>query len=71
MRQGENICYEVIKVCQAAGLFAGDERIFRARFSALTETHIKAAWQSPVKPDPRLALAVDARQVDRNYFLRK
>ena len=67
MAQGENICYEVIKVCEAAGL-AGDDRIFRARFSALTETHIKTAWQRPGKPDSRLALAVDARQVTRMFL---
>ena len=41
-REGENICYEVISVCRAAGLFLSDDQIFRAKFSALTEPHIKS-----------------------------
>ena len=49
-REGENICYEVIQVCRKAGLFVDDASIFRAKFSALTESHIKAAWQQPGKP---------------------
>ena len=61
-REGENICYEVIKVCREAGLFLDDKFISRARFSALTESHIKAAWQRPDKPDAKQSLAVDARQ---------
>ena len=32
-------------MCQAAGHFRDEARIFRSRFSALTETHVKAAWQ--------------------------
>ena len=61
-REGENICYEVQKICRGAGLFQDDACIFRARFSALTDVHIKAAWQRPDKPDERQAQAVDARQ---------
>ncbi|CAE7386600.1 RH46 [Symbiodinium microadriaticum] len=56
-REGENICYE------AGGDIAlqhhpGGENVYRAHFSALTQT----AFKTLGRPDKQLAMAVDARQ---------
>ncbi|GAQ86760.1 DNA topoisomerase III [Klebsormidium nitens] len=58
-REGENIAYEVIQVCQERNPRLN---IFRARFSALVERDIHQAMQTLQRPNPRFADAVDARQ---------
>lgn len=59
-REGENICFEVI---ECTGFHASDgRRIYRARFSSVTEKDILKAMNSLVQPNRDEALAVDARQ---------
>ena len=57
-REGENICFEVLKVLPE---FSAD-RIWRASFSAVTELEVHRALQRLVKPNACEAAAVDARQ---------
>lgn len=61
-REGENICYEVISVCRSAGRFTQDRAIFRAHFSALTDSAVREAWRRPSRTNQAHASAVDARQ---------
>ncbi|CAG8648853.1 16272_t:CDS:10 [Gigaspora margarita] len=64
-REGENICYEVIKnVRQGMKQSPGDKdsRILRAKFSAITATDIRKAMDNLIYPNENEALAVDARQ---------
>ncbi|XP_075085333.1 DNA topoisomerase 3-beta isoform X5 [Nicotiana tabacum] len=59
-REGENICFEVI---ECTGFHTNDgRRIYRARFSSVTEKDILKAMSSLVEPNRDEALAVDARQ---------
>ncbi|XP_038985908.1 DNA topoisomerase 3-beta isoform X3 [Phoenix dactylifera] len=60
-REGENICYEVI---DCTGIHENDagRRIYRARFSSVTEKDILKAMDNLVAPNKDEALAVDARQ---------
>lgn len=60
-REGENICFEVI---QCTGFQAKDDRrkVYRARFSSVTEKDILKAMNCLVEPNEYEALAVDARQ---------
>ncbi|XP_039127587.1 DNA topoisomerase 3-beta-like [Dioscorea cayenensis subsp. rotundata] len=60
-REGENICFEVIE-CTGIPETECGVRIFRARFSSVTEKDILNALSNPVKPNKDEALAVDARQ---------
>ncbi|KAI9209300.1 DNA topoisomerase 3-beta-1-like protein [Polychytrium aggregatum] len=76
-REGENICYEVIR-CVRNGFkprertkgpktyattdIGADERIFRAKFSAITSYDIKRALRHLVAPNENEAKAVDVRQ---------
>ncbi|KAF3787597.1 DNA topoisomerase 3-beta [Nymphaea thermarum] len=60
-REGENICYEVIDCTGIRGM-EGGQRVFRARFSSVTEKDILRAMNNLVEPDKNEALAVDARQ---------
>lgn len=62
-REGENICFEVIK-CVEHSMKKGvrGQTIFRARFSAVTPKDIEKAMKSLVSPNENEALAVDARQ---------
>jgi len=53
---------QVITTLQAAGHFTDPDRIYRARFSALTTSAIKTAFLRPERPDAAAAAAVDARQ---------
>ena len=57
--EGENIAYEVIKVCKQANPRID---IYRARFSALVERDILRTLKFPDRPNPRMNDAVDARQ---------
>ncbi|XP_015887107.3 DNA topoisomerase 3-beta isoform X1 [Ziziphus jujuba] len=59
-REGENICFEVIE-CTGFHLNKG-RRIYRARFSSVTEKDILGAMANLVEPNRHEALAVDARQ---------
>ncbi|KAK3284561.1 hypothetical protein CYMTET_7800 [Cymbomonas tetramitiformis] len=62
-REGENICMEVLNVCRSAGLFSDCRRqVWRAHFSALTESAIRAAYARPGRINEAEAAAVDARQ---------
>ncbi|XP_021888952.1 DNA topoisomerase 3-beta isoform X1 [Carica papaya] len=60
-REGENICFEVI---ECAGFYTNDarRRVYRARFSSVTEKDILKAMDNLVEPNKDEALAVDARQ---------
>lgn len=57
-REGENICFEVISLCEGIAT----DNIYRAHFSALTQPEIQGAYQNLRRPDKALAQAVDARQ---------
>ncbi|KAF5192263.1 Dna topoisomerase 3-beta [Thalictrum thalictroides] len=60
-REGENICFEVIECTGFNG--KGDQRrVYRARFSSVTEKDILKALGNLVEPNRNEALAVDARQ---------
>jgi len=61
-REGENICYEIITACKEVGLFHDETMIYRAKFSALTESEIKYAFLHPIRPNPNESASVDARQ---------
>jgi DNA topoisomerase-3 len=57
--EGENIAYEVIKVCKEANPRLD---IYRARFSALIERDIQRTLRFPDRPNPNMNDAVDTRQ---------
>lgn len=58
-REGENIGFEVIRVCQAK---KPNIRVLRARFSEITVPAINRAIRNLVPPDQRISDAVDVRQ---------
>ncbi|PSS35638.1 DNA topoisomerase [Actinidia chinensis var. chinensis] len=59
-REGENICFEVI---ECTGFRVNNSRrVYRARFSSVTEKDITKAMSNLVEPNKHEALAVDARQ---------
>jgi len=61
-REGENICFEVIR-CVQKGLNHGPgQRIFRAKFSAITPKDIQQAMKNLVEPNENESKAVEARQ---------
>ncbi|CAJ1376130.1 unnamed protein product [Effrenium voratum] len=57
-KEGENICFEVISLCENVPV----DNIYRAQFSALTEPELKGAYNNLGRPDKLAAQAVDARQ---------
>jgi DNA topoisomerase-3 len=63
-REGENICFEVIRcVEKSMNIRSGNKQvIFRARFSAVTPKDIQKALSSLVEPNLNESLAVEARQ---------
>lgn len=63
-REGENIGFEVVQICQKANQRLSIEAgtIIRARFSDYTPTSIFRAMQNPTLPNIHDSLAVDARQ---------
>ncbi|KAK8384837.1 hypothetical protein O3P69_014418 [Scylla paramamosain] len=63
-KEGENICFEVIScVMHSMNRTPGGEQIiFRAKFSAITDRDIKAAMNSLVEPNENESRSVDARQ---------
>ncbi|XP_059150612.1 DNA topoisomerase 3-beta-1-like isoform X1 [Physella acuta] len=61
-KEGENICFEVIDCVRSVMNRLPGQQIFRARFSAITDTDIKHAMNNLVEPNKNEALSVDARQ---------
>ncbi|KAF5301451.1 hypothetical protein FQA39_LY02180 [Lamprigera yunnana] len=63
-KEGENICFEVMNAVSGAisGNVYNSNITYRARFSAITEKDIKAAFNSLVFPNENEAKSVDARQ---------
>ncbi|PRP75307.1 hypothetical protein PROFUN_05618 [Planoprotostelium fungivorum] len=63
-REGENICYEVMEnvLPKMSHNYKGQQTIFRAKFSAISESDIKRAMSQLVSPNEYEAKAVDARQ---------
>ncbi|OUM66028.1 hypothetical protein PIROE2DRAFT_6826 [Piromyces sp. E2] len=65
-REGENICFEVMKNVMVnmkpQSTKSKKECIFRARFSAITTPDVKRAMANLVKPNENDAKAVDVRQ---------
>ncbi|EKX47433.1 hypothetical protein GUITHDRAFT_50898, partial [Guillardia theta CCMP2712] len=61
-REGENICFEILRLFRSRGYFLSDDVVFRARFSALSSDSLKRSFSSPGKPNEEEAMAVDARQ---------
>lgn len=61
-REGENICFEVIR-CTLKHMNQGPgQRIFRAKFSAVTPKDIEKAMKNLVEPNENESKAVEARQ---------
>ncbi|XP_047505102.1 DNA topoisomerase 3-alpha isoform X7 [Pieris napi] len=58
-REGENIGFQIIEVCSAV---KNDLKIFRAKFSAITEFSVKIALQNLEQPNKNISDAVDVRQ---------
>ncbi|XP_046559637.1 DNA topoisomerase 3-beta-1-like [Haliotis rubra] len=61
-KEGENICFEVIDCVEPMMNRTHAQQIFRAKFSAITDTDIKRAMQNLGEPNKNEALSVDARQ---------
>ncbi|ORM41358.1 DNA topoisomerase 3-beta [Babesia sp. Xinjiang] len=62
-REGENIAFEVIRVCRPHMLNLGTEQIYRARFSALSRDDILRSLANLSSPNKLESDAVHARQV--------
>lgn len=60
-REGENICFEVID-CTGFHTREARRRVYRARFSSITDKDILKAMDNLVEPNEDESLAVDARQ---------
>jgi DNA topoisomerase-3 len=68
-REGENICFEVISCMMPEALSNKElrlpgprQRVFRAKFSAITPADIQRAMQSLSFPNEAESLSVEARQ---------
>ncbi|EGR34411.1 hypothetical protein IMG5_012580, partial [Ichthyophthirius multifiliis] len=65
-REGENICFEVKRICEPQMIKENTNKLqtLRAKFSSLTKKDLKEAYQKIIDP-PNLndCLAVDARQI--------
>lgn len=63
-KEGENICFEVVDAVSASmNRPRGNEQtIFRAKFSAITDTDVKRAMNTLGRPNKDEAMSVDARQ---------
>ena len=58
-REGENIGFEVINVCQGVN---SNMKILRAKFSEITKVSVERALRTLVQPDAQVSRAVDVRQ---------
>ena len=58
-REGENIGFEVISLCQE---WIQYDNVYRAKFSALTAPELVSAYNNLDRPDKYAAMSVDARQ---------
>merc|ERR1719334_2056844 len=58
-REGENIGFEVISLCQE---WIQYDNVYRAKFSALTAPELVMAYDNLARPDKYAAMCVDARQ---------
>jgi hypothetical protein len=58
-REGENIIFEVISLCNE---WINYDNVYRARLSALTGPELGTAFDNLVRPDKYAAMCVDARQ---------
>lgn len=62
-KEGENICFEVLDcVRPVMNKKSGNKNVFRAKFSAITETDICSAMHRLSEPNRNEARSVDARQ---------
>ncbi|XP_066150549.1 DNA topoisomerase 3-beta-1 isoform X1 [Euwallacea fornicatus] len=63
-KEGENICFEVMASVAKSmnGNVYSDSVTYRAKFSAITEKDINAAFNNLTKPNENEAKSVDARQ---------
>lgn len=61
-REGENICFEVIRCVKDAMKLTNGKNIYRAKFSAVTVKDIEKAMQNLVEPNENESKSVDARQ---------
>nr|KAG5699160.1 hypothetical protein BaRGS_014459 [Batillaria attramentaria] len=61
-KEGENICFEVIECVQHVMNRVPGQQVYRAKFSAITDTEVKAAFNNLGQPNKNEALSVDARQ---------
>jgi DNA topoisomerase-3 len=68
-REGENICFEVISCVMPHALSrpelrtpGGGQKVFRAKFSAITPADINKAMQNLSYPNEYESLSVEARQ---------
>ncbi|KAK2586300.1 hypothetical protein KPH14_001550 [Odynerus spinipes] len=57
-REGENIGFEIIQVCQAV---KPDIRVYRAKFSEITQASVNRALQTLETPNKAISDAVDVR----------
>lgn len=61
-KEGENICFEVIDAVNYVMTKSSDTSIYRAKFSAITETDVMKAFNNLGFPNKNEAMSVDARQ---------
>ena len=63
-KEGENICFEVLDCVEPVMNItrSNQQTVFRAKFSAITESDIKLAMNNLIEPDENQARSVDARQ---------
>lgn len=61
-REGENICFEVLSIIQPYLAKRGGKQIYRAHFSAVTESDMRRAMDTLTDPNENEAMAVDVRQ---------
>lgn len=61
-KEGENICFEVMDSVLPSMRTRGDQNVYRAKFSSITDRDIKEAMNNLGRPDENKSKSVDARQ---------